>query len=481
MSAMTALCDLSAVELRRLIGQKGISPVELLESCLERIAATNPAVNAMVTLDEAGARQAAKRAEQAVMQGEPLGLLHGLPLGIKDLAVTGGLRTTFGSQLFADDIPAQDERGIADLRAAGGIVLGKTNTPEFGAGANTTNAVFGPTGNPYDPARTCGGSSGGSGVVLACGMVPLASGSDHGGSLRIPATFNGVVGMRPTPGMVASERRGLGWFANPVNGPMARTVDDLALMLAAMVSDDPLDPLARPVGDRAALANPAPVDLAGVRVRFSEDLGFAPIEARMRACFQAIMARLAPFFAATDLHDPDMNGADRIFDVQRALYMVAGHGARVSAHRDRLGSNIVSNVEQGWTMSLADVAETANGQTRIYRNFVRYLSDWDVLICPNTGVPPFPVDQLYVDVIDGRKLATYYHWFAMTYGLTLTAHPIIALPCGTDYTGIPFGLQIVGKPGQEAKLLGIARALEQVIAADPALVPPKPDLAKLVG
>jgi len=478
---MTALCDLSAVELRRLIGAKALSPVELLNSCLERIAAVNPAVNAMVSVDEPAARQAAHQAEQAVLQGDSLGLLHGLPLGIKDLAVTGGLRTTFGSRLFAEDIPAQDERGVADLRAAGGIVLGKTNTPEFGAGANTTNAVFGPTGNPYDPTRTCGGSSGGSGVVLACGMVPLASGSDHGGSLRIPATFNGVVGMRPTPGMIASERRGLGWFGNVVNGPMARSVPDLALMLAAMLSDDPLDPLARPVGNRTAIAQPAPVDPAAVRVVFSEDLGFAPIEARMRATFQTIMARLAPLFAATELRDPDMAEADHIFDVQRALYMVAGHGAKVAAHRDVLGSNIISNVEQGLAMSLADVAETAAAQTRLYRNFVRYLSDWDVLICPNTGVPPFPVDQLYIDVIDGRKLATYYHWFAMTYGLTLTNHPIIALPCGTDYTGVPFGLQIVGKPGQEARLLGIAQALEQVIAADPVLAPPKPDLAKLRG
>src|SRR5579875_2607896 len=278
---MTEACDLPAVTARALIGRKALSPVELVESCIARIEAVDHAVNAVVARDFERARSAARAAEQAVMRGEALGALHGLPIGVKDLEDTAGLRTTYGSPLYRDYVPKADQRAVAAIRAAGGIVLGKTNTPEWGAGANTRNAVYGATGNPFDPMKSAAGSSGGSAVALACGMVPLATGSDMGGSLRNPAAFCGIVGFRPTPGLVPSEKRAHGWSGLAVLGPMGRTVPDVCLMLASMVSDDARDPLATTVhGMRvrrpADFIRPAPVDLSTLRVAITPDLGFAP-------------------------------------------------------------------------------------------------------------------------------------------------------------------------------------------------------------
>jgi amidase len=244
-------CDLSAVEARRLIGTKSLSATELLDSCIARIEAVDPAVNAMVARDFERARAAGGRADEAVAAGEDLPPLHGLPIGIKDLEMTEGLRTTFGSPLFAHNIPVKDERIVASIRRAGGIVVGKTNVPEYGAGANTRNVVYGATGNPFDPTKSCAGSSGGSAVALATGMVPLCTGSDTGGSLRNPAAFCGIVGFRPTPGMVPSDVRGLGWSGLPVLGPMARTVADTSLLLSVIADDDASDPLATTVHGRA--------------------------------------------------------------------------------------------------------------------------------------------------------------------------------------------------------------------------------------
>ena len=241
---MTEPCDLSATAARALIGARKLSATELLESCIARIERVDHAVNAMVARDYEGARAAAKIADAAVLRGEALGALHGLPIGIKDLEDVAGLRTTYGSELFRDHVPTQDQLIVRSVRRAGAIVLGKTNTPEWGAGANTRNAVYGATGNPFDPSRSAAGSSGGSGVALATSMVPLATGSDTGGSLRNPAAFNGIVGFRPSPGLVPSERRSHGWNPLSVVGPMARTVPDVCLLLSAIASDDAADPLA---------------------------------------------------------------------------------------------------------------------------------------------------------------------------------------------------------------------------------------------
>jgi len=477
---MSELCDLSAVELRRLIGMKAVSPVALLESCLKRIEAVNPALNAITATAIDRAKSEAKAAEKAVLAGDALGPLHGLPIGIKDLNETAGIKTTWGSPIYKDYVPEKDERMVAAVRQAGAVVVGKTNTPEFGAGANTTNPVWGPTGNPFDPARICGGSSGGSAVALATSMLPTCTGSDTGGSLRIPAAFCGVVGFRPSPGLVATERRTLGWTPISVQGPMGRTVADTLLLLQAQISDDSRDPLASRV-DPAEFAAIAPVDLSQLRVAVSEDLGGLPIDPGNRAAFRERIALIKHAFRRCDARDPDMAGADEAFGIIRALNFLAAHKERYERHREKLGPNIVANYEQGLAMSAADAARGHAMQTRIYRAFQEFFRDYDILICPTVPVPPFPLEQRYCAEIDRKKLPTYYSWLAPTYYITLTAHPAISLPCGIEPTGTPFGLQVVGPARADKFVLDVAHALEAFFARDSRTARPIPDLEKLKG
>jgi Asp-tRNA(Asn)/Glu-tRNA(Gln) amidotransferase A subunit family amidase len=484
---MTEPCDLSAVAARRLIGTRKLSPVELLESCLARIGAVNHAVNAMVALDEDRAWDAARDAEAAVMQGGCLPPLHGLPLGIKDLEETKGLRTTWGSPIFADHVPVRDEQMVANLRTAGGIVLGKTNTPEFGAGANTRNLVYGATGNPFDPARSAAGSSGGSAVALATGMVPLASGSDTGGSLRNPAAFNGIVGFRPSPGLVPSERRGLGWSALPVLGPMARTAEDCALLLSAMASDDAADPLAYTLPGRAVrrgdrdLFPPRSCDLSSLRVAATADFGFAPTELHIRDVFADRVAALTPLFGRVEDATPDCAGADEAFEVLRAAAFLNAHLAKVQQRPDDVGPNVRANVEEGLRYTLADYARAAGAQTRIYRSWQGFFRDHDVVITPAITISPRPWSELYPAEIDGRPTRSYFHWLALAYAVTLVGHPAISIPLGGDRAGMPFGLQIVGPRGGDALVLAVAAAIEAAVAGDATLARPVPDIAKLAA
>ena len=473
-------CDLDAVALRRMIGRGELSPRALVESCIARIEAVDPAVNAVPARCFERARWEAAEAERQVEAGAPLGPLHGLPVGIKDTQQTEGLVTTYGSPLYRDYMPARDEALVAAIRRAGGIVLGKTNTPEFAAGANTVNPVYGVTRNPFDPARTCGGSSGGAAVALACGMLPLATGSDLGGSLRTPAAFCGVVGFRPSPGLVPAEHRFRGWSPLHVPGPMARTVADLALLLSVIAEPVVADPLTRP-GPVPFDVPSAPADLDGLRVAVSEDLGFAPVSSSVRRTFRAAVERIEPLFAAAERRDPPLDDADAIFAVLRALDFLAALHAPYTTVREHLGPNIVANIEQGLGFSALDVARAEAAQTALYRRFVSFMEDFDALIAPAAAVPPFPVEQLYVERIDGQTLETYYHWFAVAYGLTLTTHPVAVIPCGRDETGTPFGIQICGRRGGDGRVLAIAGALESALAGMPDLARPEPDVATLAA
>ena len=477
---MAALCDMEAVALRRLIGRKEISPIELLESCQERIEAVNPTVNAFVASDLAAARTAAEAAERAVLRGEELGPLHGLPIGIKDLSETKGLRTTFGSLLFENHVPATDEGVVARIRAAGAVILGKTNTPEFGAGANTRNRVYGATGNPFDPVLTSSGSSGGSAAAVATSMVPIASGSDMGGSLRTPAGFCGVVGVRTTPGLVPTERRLLGWSPLSVDGPMARNVGDAALLLSAMAGSDPIDPLAGPV-DAAALASLPEVDLSRLRVAFSEDLGFAPIDDDIRAVFNTRCGLFADLFGSASERDPALGDADRIFAVLRAEGFLGNLHEAYKSAKDKLGPPVIENVEQALTFSYADRAWAHLEHTKLYRRVEALFQEIDLLICPVASVSPFPHAEWAPREMNGMALKHYFHWIAINYGLTLTGHPVVALPCGTDHKGMPFGIQIVGPRRGDRFLLGAAAALERAFTTRAKLQRPIPDLAKLQG
>jgi amidase len=479
------LCDIAATELRRLLADREASPVELVEACLSRIAAINPAVNAVVTLDEEGARTAAALAELAFTRGEVRGPLQGIPVLIKDTQDTAGLRTTYGSPLFANHIPAADQASVARLRAAGAIILGKTNTPEWAAGGNTRNPVHGATGNPFDPMRSAAGSSGGSAVALACGMAPLASGSDTGGSLRNPAAYAGIVGMRPSYGLVASERRLFGWSNLSTDGPMARSVADVALMLSVMASDDARDPLAYTLPDEAIRGRrerwspPSPIDLKGIRVAFTDDFGFAPTERAIRRAFRKRVERLAPSAAERREATPDCAGADDAFAVLRAALFLATHGKTYHERPDMLGPNVRANVEEGLRYSLQDYARAAAVQTRIYRNFQSFFAGCDVIVSPAITLSPRPWAELYPAEIDGEPTKSYFHWLALAYGVTLAGHPALSLPLGLDDSGMPFGLQIVGPRGGDATLLAVAAALETVFAGNPELRRPTPDLARL--
>ncbi len=484
---MTEPCDLSASALRASIAAKAISPVEALDACLARIAAVDPAVNAMVAVDHDGARRAARAAEEAVMRGDALGTLHGVPVGIKDTQDTAGLRTTYGSPLFAHHVPTADAESVARLRAAGAIVVGKTNTPEWAAGGNTRNPVYGATGNPFDTTRSAAGSSGGSAVALACGMVPLASGSDTGGSLRNPAAYNGIVGLRPSPGLVASARRGLGWSSLPTDGPMARTVEDAALMLSVRASDDPMDPLAYTLPGEAVRGRPGlwsppgAMDLARLRVAFTEDFGFAPTERHVRRVFRHRVSALAPLVAAAVEATPDCFGADDAFAVLRASLFLAQHGETFRQRPEMLGANVRVNVEEGLSYTLQDYARAASAQTRIYRSFQDFFRHHDVLVSPAVTLSPRPWAEMYPTHIDGAPTRSYFHWLALAYGVTLAGHPALSLPVGVDEAGMPFGLQIVGPRGGDAVVLGVAAALERAFAHDPALRRPVPDLARLAA
>jgi amidase len=467
------------------LADRALSPVELLDACLSRIAAVNPAVNAVVTLAEDEARSAAKAAEAAITRGESLGPLHGLPILIKDTQETAGLRTTYGSPLFADHVPDADAGSVARLRAAGAIILGKTNTPEWAAGANTRNPVHGATGNAFDPMRSAAGSSGGSAVALACGMAPLASGSDTGGSLRNPAAYAGIVGFRPSYGLVPSERRIFGWSNLPTDGPMARSVADVALMLSVMASDDACDPLSytlpnEPVRGRGERwASPPPVVLANLRVAATEDFGFAPTEAHIRRVFRDRVTRLSPLFAHCRFAAPNCAGADQAFAVLRAAMFLARHEKTYRQRPDMLGPNVRANVEEGLNYNLADYAHAAADQTRIYRSFQQFFARYDILISPTITISPRPWTELYPTEIDGTSTRSYFHWLALAYGVTLAGHPALSLPLGKDEAGMPFGLQIVGPRGGDAIVLGVAAAIEAEFAADAALRRPLPDLVQL--
>ncbi|MBR2816333.1 MAG: amidase [Reyranella sp.] len=472
------LVSLSAVEMRRRIGTKEISPVELLEACLERIEEVNPAVNAVTAMCVARARKEAKAAEAAVRRGEELPLLHGLPTGIKDLEETKDLLTTYGSPLYRDYVPNYDNVMVDRVRASGAIVVGKTNVPEFGAGSNSRNPVWGATGNPFNTTLNAGGSSGGSAAALATDLLPVCTGSDTGGSLRNPAAYCGIVGFRPSPGMVAVERRAMGWTPISVLGPMGRTVADTCLLYATQIGQHDQDPLSFPI-DGAAFAEPWPVDLGSLRVAWTEDFGGAPVEKGIRATMREKMKAMKPLFRSLDKVEIDYGEADRCFDVIRAVSFLSRYHDAYTNKRHLLGPNIVANYEIGAKLSLADFAWAHGEETRIFRKFQELYRDYDLVLGPTVGFSPFPWKQLYIDQMDGKKLRNYYHWMASVYFVSLATNPAVSLPCGLDHKKMPFGLQVIGRFRGDGEVLGAAHAMEQAFKTNPNLARPLPNIAKL--
>jgi len=473
--------DLTAVEARRLIDARELSPVELLESCITQIERIDPAVNAMVIRADARARDDAKAAEAAVRRGDALGPLHGLPVAIKDIQDTAGIRTTYGSADFEHNVPQVDAGIVARIRAAGGIVIGKTNVPELSIGANTVNRLFGATGNPFDVRLTCGGSSGGSAVAVATHMAPLATGSDHGGSLRIPACYSGIVGYRATPGVVPNERRTTAQTNYSVQGPMARTVADAALLLsviAARSSATRRDPMAFPL-DAARLAQLDTVDISRLRVAVTADLGGVLVSASIRRTFEGRVARLARLVGTCERHPIDLCAAPDVDWHLRQDLFVAQYHRTAQSWDAGFNPNVRATYEAALRTPMADIAEARRTQMELYQAFAAIFDDYDLVVCPGVSIPPFAWTHLNPQSIDGRPVTNYMAWLALTSSITVVGHPVVALPCGVDENGTPFGIQVIGAMYGDHELLCAAHALERAFAADPVLRRPDPDFERL--
>lgn len=453
------ICFAPATEQLRLLRTRAISCVELMAHHLDQIERANERVNAIVTLDQERAMTGARAADAALARGETPGLLHGLPIAHKDLTDTAGMRTTYGSPLYADHVPQEDALIVERLRDAGAITIGKTNTPEFGAGSQTFNPVFGATRNPYALDRTCGGSSGGAAVALACGMQPLADGSDMGGSLRNPAAFCNVVGLRPAPGRVPRWPSELGWATLGVAGPMARTVGDVALMLAAIAGDDARSPIALESDPGQFLEIP-PLPAAGVRVAWSRDLGGLPVDPRITAVLEEHRATFAALGCRVEDAEPDFADADRAFKVWRAWHFASQFAPLLEEQRDALKDTVVWNAEAGLKLSAYDLAVAEQARTRLYHRLRAFMARYDYLICPVTQVPPFDVDTPYVTEINGEPMETYIDWMRSCYYISVVGLPAISIPCGFTEDGLPVGIQIVGRHRAEREVLALAQAFE---------------------
>ena len=454
------LCFLSATELARLIRIREVSCEEVMRVHLEQIERVNPMVNAIVTLLPERALEGARMADGAIASGQPVGSLHGLPVAHKDLLVTKGIRTTFGSPIYQDFVPDTDAILVERLRAAGAITIGKTNTPEFGAGSQTFNPVFGATRNPWDLTKTCGGSSGGAAVALACGMVPLADGSDFGGSLRNPASFCNIAGFRPSAGRVPSWPTVNAWFSLPVLGPMARTVEDLALMLSAMAGPDARAPIS--INESGSVfARPLARDFRGLRVAWSRDLGGLPIDNRVTEALSSGRRVLEAIGVQVEDANPDLADADEIFRVLRAWNFEASFGALLETKQHQMKDTVIWNIEEGARLTGAQVGRAELKRTELYHRVRRFMEQYAFLAAPVVQVPPFDVNQPWVTEINGEKMHTYLDWMKSCYAISATGLPAVSVPCGFTRDGLPVGLQIVGRHQDDFGVLQLAHAFQQ--------------------
>jgi len=439
------ICQLSAREMARMIRTRELSSQEVLDAHLAQIERENPRVHAIVTL---------------VDPKPPLdGPLHGLPIAHKDLQLTKGVRTTFGSRIYKDFVPDMDTLLVERIRNAGGVMIGKTNTPEFGAGSQTFNEVFGATLNPYDTSKTCGGSSGGAAVALACHMLPLADGSDLGGSLRNPASFCNVVGMRTSPGRVPVWPAFNGWSTLPVEGPMARNVADVAFFLSAIAGPDPRSPISLPEPG-SMFARPLDRDFRGVRVAWWKDLGGVPFDPRVRAAVNASKKVFESLGCIVEEAEPDFEGFDETFKTLRAA-AYAPRANEFLRHRDLVKDTILWEVERGLRLSAADVGNAEIKRTELYHRMRAFMEPYEFFVLPVSQVPPFDVRQPYPTEIAGVKMETYIDWMKSCYYISLVSNPAMSVPCGFTPEGPPVGIQIVARHRDDWSLLQMSHAFEQ--------------------
>ena len=444
----------------RLIRAKKLSAREVLAAHLKQIERVNAKVNAIVTLVPEMASAAAAKADEMQARKEKLGPLHGLPVAHKDLVETRGIRTTFGSPLFKDNIPAADDLIVERLHRAGAITIGKTNTPEFGAGSQTFNTVFGPTRNPYDLTKTCGGSSGGAAVALACGLVPVADGSDMGGSLRNPAAFCNVVGFRPSIGRVPNPKAAFGWLTLSTSGCLGRSVGDLALVLSAIAGPDSRDPLSIPEqGER--FARPLVRCFKGVRVAWFKDLGGAPFDPRVRAAVDGHRKTFESMGCVVEQAEPDFAPAEIAFRVLRAWNSANTHGARLRENPEAYKDTLKGEIEEGLRLTGADIARAETAHALLWRRFQAFLEKYEYFVLPTSQTPPFDVTTAYPTEIAGVKFSNYIDWMKSCWYISVTGNPAASVPGGFTPEGLPVGVQIVGRHREDFGVLQMAHAFEQ--------------------
>ena len=456
---MTELVDRPATQLVAMIRDREVSARELLAACLARIEAVNPTVNAVVTLVPEMAEQWAAEADERTARGDDLGPLHGLPIAHKDLALTKGIRTTLGSPLFADFVPTEDDLIVQRLRAGGAVTIGKTNTPEMGAGSQTFNPVFGATRNPYDIGRTCGGSSGGAAVALATGMIPIADGSDMGGSLRNPASFCNVVGLRPSYGRVPSWPTTTPFSGLGTAGVLARTVADLALQMSVVAGPDRRVPISLPEPG-SVFTTQLDVDVAGTRVAWTPDLGL-PVERGVRDALAEVPEELAAMGCVVEEAMPDLRDAREIFQTLRAWHFEISAGALYDRAPDQLKDTIRWNIEEARRRTMADHARATVQHAQLLGRVRSFFERFDVLALPTSQVVPFDVGLDWPRTVDGIAMETYIDWMRSCCDITVTGCPAISMPAGFTPEGLPVGVQLVGRPGGDVELLRFARAWER--------------------
>lgn len=452
------LCAMTAIELAGRIRRKDVSAREVMEAHLARIERVNPKVNAIVTLVPEQARAWAKEADERQARGETLGVLHGLPVAHKDLVDTAGIRTTRGSLLFKDNIPTTDALIVKRVRAAGAVTLGKTNTPEFGAGSNTFNAVFGPTRNGFDLARTVGGSSGGAACALNCGLVPIAGGSDTGGSLRNPAAWNNVVGFRPSPGRVTDDDNS--WSPLSTAGPMARTVADVALFLSTIAGYHPPDPIAL-TDDPARFRAPLERSMKGVRVAWFTSMGGIPFEPEITRVVNAQRQAFLDLGCIVEEAEPAFDGVDEAFPILRHLSFHANYAKLARENPTMFKDTVKWEIAEAERQRSADVGRALTRQQRMYREVTAFFTKYDFFVCPVTQVEPFPIETEYPMRINDVAMPTYIDWMRSCWYVTFMATPAISVPAGFSARGLPVGLQIVGRPRDDWGVLQLAHAYEQ--------------------
>ena len=466
------LIRLSAVAAVQRLRRGEVSPLELLDAAAARIQATDGALNALPILCLERARAQARRLSEHSPGDPGPGWLAGLPIAVKDLNPVAGVRCTYGSPIYAKHIPQRSDALVDRLEARGAVVIAKSNTPEFGAGASTFNEVFGRTHNPWNLGRSVAGSSGGSAAALAAGQVWLATGSDLGGSLRTPASFNGVVGLRPTPGRVPHAPTVMPWNSLSVNGPMARSVADTALFLDAMAGVHPEDPLSLAAPDRDFQSAVAQAEVPA-RLAYTPDLGLFPVDREVaELCLQAVTL-LAGQGTQVEQAAPDLHDAMDCFQSLRAALFAAGHLSHYREHKDLLKPEVVWNIEKGLQQPGETLADAEVQRGEIHRRMLGFLGQHALLACPTALVPPFPVEWRYVEEANGQRFATYLDWIGITAVFSLSGCPALSVPVGLTASGLPVGLQLIAPPRQEANLLAAGAALEQLIGF-PARLPVDP-------